>query len=84
MPPRSAYYPDTPPSHDLEWHRALSLVLLVQPLERIHELLPPYPGEQYPALPDLRELYSGMEQEGVRLAADAKNGDSPHLREAEA
>lgn len=49
------------------------------PLERIHEIIPPYPGERYPELPDLRALYSGMEQEGVRLAADEKNRDSPHL-----
>jgi penicillin amidase len=42
---------------------------------RLHELLPPYPGETYPALPDLRQLYSGMERDSVRLA----NGDSPHF-----
>ena len=54
------------------------------PLERIHEIIPPYPGERYPELPDLRKLYSGMEQEGVRLAVNEKNGDSPHLNEASA
>jgi len=38
------------------------------PNARIHELLPPYPGEKYPEIADLGKLYSGMEQEGVRVA----------------
>ena len=45
------------------------------PLARIHEFLPPYPGEPYPAIADLPRLYGSMEREGVRLA----NGDSPHF-----
>ncbi len=43
---------------------------------RLHELLPPYPGETYPELPDLRQLYGGLERDSVRLAT--KNGDRPH------
>jgi penicillin amidase len=39
------------------------------PLARIHELLPPYPGEQPPAIADLKELYGTLEREAVRLAA---------------
>jgi penicillin amidase len=38
------------------------------PTARIQELLPPYPGERHPELPDLGALYGGMEREGVRLA----------------
>jgi penicillin amidase len=39
------------------------------PLARIHELLPPYPGEQPPVIADLKELYGTLEREAVRLAA---------------
>ena len=38
------------------------------PLARIHELLPPYPGEAVPVIADLKDLYSSMEREAVRLA----------------
>ena len=38
------------------------------PTARIQELLPPYPGERHPELPDLGRLYGTMEREGVRLA----------------
>ena len=38
------------------------------PLDRIHELLPPYPGEKVPVIADLKELYSSMERDAVRLA----------------
>ena len=38
------------------------------PLARIHELLPPYPGEKAPVIADLKELYSSMERDAVRLA----------------
>src|SRR6185436_5795848 len=41
------------------------------PLARIHELLPPYPGEQVPQIADLKELYSSMERDAVRLAGFA-------------
>ncbi|MGH8687136.1 MAG: penicillin acylase family protein, partial [Burkholderiales bacterium] len=36
------------------------------PNARINELLPPYPGEKYPELPDLHRLYASMEREGPR------------------
>ena len=38
------------------------------PMARIQEILPPYPGEAPPALPDLKELYAPLEREAVRLA----------------
>ena len=38
------------------------------PLARIHELLPPYPGDPVPVIADLKELYSSMERDAVRLA----------------
>lgn len=49
------------------------------PLARIHELLPPYPGETPPEITDLRRLYNNIEKEGVRLATpgfdlDLENG----------
>jgi penicillin amidase len=37
-------------------------------LARIHELLPPYPGDKPPLIADLKELYGSMEREAVRLA----------------
>ncbi len=46
------------------------------PLARIHELLPPYPGESPPEIADLRRLYNGIEKEGVRLAGK-KSGSDP-------
>ncbi len=45
------------------------------PLERIHELLPPYPGEQVPQIADLKELYSSMERDAVRLAEFASDNE---------
>ena len=45
-------------------HMRLSQTL---PLERIQELLAPYPGDATPKLPDLKALYSGIEK---KLAPD--------------
>ncbi|HTQ44339.1 MAG TPA: penicillin acylase family protein [Polyangiaceae bacterium] len=55
------------------WRNELLRMRLAKtlPNARINELLPPYPGEKYPELPDLHRLYASMEREGVRLA----NGD---------
>ncbi|MEK6242888.1 MAG: penicillin acylase family protein [Pseudomonadota bacterium] len=38
------------------------------PLARIHQLLPPYPGEQPPVIADLKELYGALERDAVQLA----------------
>jgi penicillin amidase len=38
------------------------------PLARIHELLPPYPGEAPLEIADLRKLYTTLEKEAPRLA----------------
>lgn len=45
------------------------------PLARIHEFLPPYPGEQPPAIADLKELYGTLEREAVRIAAFVPDND---------
>jgi penicillin amidase len=45
------------------------------PMARIHEFLPPYPGEPPAALPDLKELYGSLERDAVRLAEN--RGQSP-------
>jgi penicillin amidase len=45
------------------------------PLARIHEFLPPYPGEPVPAIADLKELYNSMERDAVRLAQFAPDND---------
>jgi len=51
------------------------------PLARIHELLPPYPGEASPEIIDLRRLYNSIEKEGVRLAEKSgSEPDIPHIR----
>ncbi|MDH3320735.1 MAG: penicillin acylase family protein [Betaproteobacteria bacterium] len=39
---------------------------------RINELLPPYPGETHPAIPELQKFYSSLQREGVK-------GDRPHF-----
>jgi penicillin amidase len=65
------------------WRSELLRLRLAKTLsnERLHELLPPYPGERYPQLPDLGPLYSGLERDSVRLANGANaNGDSPPLQ----
>ena len=61
------------------WRNELLRLRLSKTLsnDRLHELLPPYPGETYPALPDLRQLYGGLERDSVRLAN--VNGDRPHF-----
>jgi penicillin amidase len=38
------------------------------PLARIHEFLPPYPGEAVPVIADLKALYGTMERDAIRLA----------------
>ena len=52
------------------WRNELLRMRLAKtlPLARIHELLPPYPGEQAPVIADLKELYSSMERDAIRLA----------------
>ena len=45
------------------------------PLARIHEFLPPYPGEQAPVIADLKELYGTMERDAIRLAKFAPDND---------
>jgi len=45
------------------------------PLARIHQFLPPYPGEKTPVIADLKELYSSMERDAVRLAAFAPDNE---------
>ncbi|MDH5212328.1 MAG: penicillin acylase family protein, partial [Betaproteobacteria bacterium] len=45
------------------------------PNARLNELLPPYPGETHPELPELRQFYGSLERDSVRLA----NGDRPHF-----
>ena len=52
------------------WRNELLRMRLAKtlPLARIHEFLPPYPGEPVPAIADLKELYATMERDAVRLA----------------
>ncbi len=44
-------------------------------LARIHDFLPPYPGESPLEITDLRRLYNSIEKDGVRLAG--KSGSGP-------
>lgn len=46
-------------------------------LERIHEFLPPYPGDAYPRMPDLKSLYSGMEKISPPGPVFSKSGSDP-------
>jgi penicillin amidase len=45
------------------------------PLARIHQFLPPYPGEQPPEIVDLKELYGALERDAVQLAQFAPDND---------
>jgi penicillin amidase len=65
------------------WRNELLRMRLAKtlPLARIHELLPPYPGEALPEITDLRRLYQSMEKEAPRLAQ--KSGSGPDLSAAE-
>ncbi|MBC7804338.1 MAG: penicillin acylase family protein [Candidatus Parcubacteria bacterium] len=45
------------------------------PMARMHQLLPPYPGEQAPVIPDLKELYGTLEREAVQLAQFAHDNE---------
>ena len=38
------------------------------PMARIHEFLPPYPGDRVPEIPDLRQLYSGIEKQPIGVS----------------
>lgn len=59
------------------WRNELLRMRLARtlPLARIHELLPPYPGESVPVIADLKELYSTMERDAVRLAQFAPDNE---------
>jgi penicillin G amidase len=54
------------------WRNELLRMRLARtlPLARIHEFLPPYPGDAPPQIIDLQELYRGLEREPPRLAQD--------------
>ena len=47
------------------------------PLERIHQFLPPYPGDAYPGIPDLKSLYSGLEKTPPANPVFSKSGSDP-------
>lgn len=51
------------------------------PTERIQQFVSPYPGESPPALPDLKEFYSTLERDAVRIAR-APSGPLPELLES--
>ena len=55
------------------WRQELLRMRLAKtlPLARIHEFLPPYPGEPVPQIPDLKELYGSMELAPLTGLADA-------------
>ena len=59
------------------WRNELLRMRLAKtlPLARIHELLPPYPGEPVPVIADLKELYGSMERDAVRLARFAPDNE---------
>jgi penicillin amidase len=65
------------------WRNELLRMRLAKtlPLARIHEFLPPYPGDAPPEIVEPGKLYEGLEQESTRVA---KNGDVPYFSEAEA
>ena len=61
------------------WRNELLRMRLAKtlPLARIHEFLPPYPGDAPPDIVEPGKVYEGLEQEPPRIAE--KNGDVPHF-----
>ncbi|HLX80686.1 MAG TPA: penicillin acylase family protein [Burkholderiales bacterium] len=59
------------------WRSELLRMRLAKTLSmaRINQFMPPYPGEQPPALPDLKELYGALERDAVQLARFAPDND---------
>ncbi len=59
------------------WRNELLRMRLARtlPLARIHEFLPPYPGDAPPVIADLKELYGSMEREAIRLARFAPDSE---------
>ena len=59
------------------WRNELLRMRLAKslPMARIHEFLPPYPGDAPPVIADLKELYSSMERDAVRLAKFAPDNE---------
>jgi penicillin amidase len=64
------------------WRNELLRMRLSKTLSntRIHEFLPPYPGEAAPEIADLRKLYGGMEKEGARLAGSVDGASGLALK----
>jgi penicillin amidase len=56
----------------VNWRNELLRMRLARslPLARIHEFLPPYPGDAPPEITDLKGLYGGLEKEPIRLALE--------------
>jgi penicillin amidase len=48
-------------------------------LERIQELLPPYPGDPPPQLPDLKSLYTGLEKKPAPNPVFSNYGPDPEF-----
>jgi penicillin amidase len=48
----------------------------VLPAARIHEFLPPYPGDAPPSIRDLDEVYEGLEREPPRIAGADESADA--------
>jgi penicillin amidase len=61
------------------WRNELLRMRLSRTLgtERIHEFLPPYPGEAVPAIRDLGALYRSLEREPPRVAGTGDHGADP-------
>ena len=59
------------------WRNELLRMRLAKtlPLARIHEILPPYPGDKPPMIADLKELYGTMDRDAVRLAQFAPDSE---------
>lgn len=59
------------------WRNELLRMRLAKtlPLARIHEILPPYPGDPVPVIADLKELYGTMDRDAVRLAQFAPDAE---------
>jgi penicillin amidase len=54
------------------WRSELLRMRLARTLDtaRIHEFLPPYPGDPIPAIRELKDVYEGLEREPPRIAAE--------------
>src|SRR5262245_61962464 len=65
------------------WRNELLRMRLARTLDlaRIHQFLPPYPGDPVPEIRELKDVYEGLEREPPRIAE--KSGSDPDFSDSD-